>query len=318
MRFDGREEQLETLREVADNIFDPVFLVDRSFNVWYYNRAFESAVGVRLSSKRFQHKQCHELLGLRTCANNCVMKHVVDSNQRLALAEIPGMVASGEHRNFHINAIPVTNSQGNPFGALIFLKDVTVETQVQEKYKHLVARNTSIALSGKIEGGNLVDILQLFIFLQKSGVLNLNFGDVRGDLFFKAGKVIAINGSGCQDAKALDRFLRMEQGLFSFNPQLPLDTEIRLELSTDFLLMDALREKDELLARHVELPTFETAIVAQPLQEAVDMKEAETLIHQWFVSGHDFYTLLQNSPMPDSRICLTMLSLRARGLLAWS
>src|SRR5687767_13469823 len=117
MKFEGGEDQMEMLREIAENILDPVFLVDRQFNVWYFNRAFEATVGVRMSSKRYKDRPCHELLNLSICKTACVMKQAVEARQNIRLAEIPGLTAGGDNKNYHINAIPVTNAEGNPFGA---------------------------------------------------------------------------------------------------------------------------------------------------------------------------------------------------------
>ena len=133
MRLDGREEQLELIREIANSLSDPVFLVDKARNVWYHNRAFEALVGIRLSSKRYKGSPCNELLGLEICEKDCVMRKAVESLQDIRLAEIAGTTANGERHNFHVTALPVINSAGSAFGALIFLRDINAETQINRK-----------------------------------------------------------------------------------------------------------------------------------------------------------------------------------------
>ena len=146
MRFDGTEEQLEVVREISEGLTDPVFLVDRNFNVWHYNRAFEAVVGIRLGSRRYKGAPCHQLLGLTICKDHCVMKQAVESNETVRLAEIDGRNSAGEDHTFHITAIPLTKADGVAFGALIFLRDITAEATIHRKYKQVVSQNSAISL----------------------------------------------------------------------------------------------------------------------------------------------------------------------------
>ncbi len=324
MKFDGSEQQLEMLREIADNILDPVFLVDRGFNVWYFNRAFETTVGVRMNSRRYKDRPCYELLGLGVCKDNCVMKQAVATKQNVRLAEIPGKPAGGEEKNFHINAIPVSNEQGTPFGALIFLRDITAETQIHEKYKQLVARNGAISLSGQIEAGNLVDIIQLFIFLQKSGQLDLKSDDATGTIVFERGQLVGIILGEAAGEKALDRMLGWLRGTFSFSPKVTVSVEQRLEGSADFLLMNALRERDELAARQNEAPPSEARPsvlrIATSGDEADEGEGLEGLLWQVYelaVEGRTVGQIQAGLPHSDSRVLVALLELRDQGIVSW-
>ncbi len=319
MKFDGRADQLEMLREIADNIPEPVFLVDRGFNVWYFNRAFEQAVGVRMNSKRYKDRPCYELLGLSVCKNDCVMKNAVANNHTVNLAEIPGNVAGGELKNFNINAIPVQNAQGTPFGALIFLRDVTAETQMQEKYKQLVAKNSAISLSGNIEGGNVVDVLQLFIFLQKSGQLSFKRPGFEGAIVFERGQMIAIFAAQGRNERALDMLLGLPDGEFSFSPKLTVTVEERLSGSSDFMLMNAVRERDELGARRHLLPDVATKPtvlrIANP--EADELNGPPWQIYELAMEGKSIEQMLQILPNSETRILNAVLSLKEKQILSW-
>lgn len=323
MKFDGREDQLELLREIADNIADPVFLVDRAFNVWYFNRAFEGAVGVRMSSKRYKDRPCYELLGLSICKDSCVMKQAVSSKQNVRLAEIRGTVASGDNKNFHINAIPVEGASGTPFGSLIFLRDITAETEIQEKYKQLVAKNSAIALSGQIEAGNLVDIIQLFVFLQKSGQLSLKGSSggsaQEGIMLFERGRLTGIRLGEAYNAKALDRMLAWTSGSFSFSPNVTTELERRIEGSTDFLLMDAVRERDELKAKSDQAPSAEVRpqVLRLANTETDEIEEAAWQVYEAAVEGKSVEQMLATLEVPDARIILALLTLRDKQILSF-
>jgi hypothetical protein len=319
MKFTGSEEQLEILREIADNISDPVFLVDRMRNVWYFNRAFEAAVGVRMNSKRYRERPCSELLGLDICGASCCMLEAINGGQTTRLAEIHGHVAGGDDRNFQITAVPVANASDKPFGALIFLKDVTAETRIHEKYKELVARNSSISLSGQIEEGNLLDVIQLFAFLQKTGELSVKSESAEGSIIFENGRMANVQLGMAQNAKALDRLLQWRKGGFSFRPTVTREIRERITVSSDFMLMDAVRERDELKARANEMPTLDTSVFAiRPLPE--DDKELGDIhrrVCQAASAGASLRSMLEMLPEPDTRICLALMALRDRRVIGW-
>ncbi len=307
------------LREIAENLADPVFLVDKAFNVWYHNRAFEMAVGVRMSSRRYQGMLCHQLLNLEICANNCVMKRAVESRQNVRLAEIAGTTITGDHKNFHIHAVPVVNASGAAFGSLIFLRDITAETRIHQKYKELVARNSAISLSGLIEGGNLVDVVQLFVFLQKTGSLTLHQGKQTGEILFDRGQMVSLACGTAKAEKALGRLLEWQQGSFSFRPLAAAESAERLTKSADFLLMDAVREKDELAARAGELPGREVKpqVARQVTREEAGVDDVAWQLYELAQGQTSVADMLERVTQADARVYLGLLALRDKGLLTW-
>jgi PAS domain S-box-containing protein len=318
MRFDGRPETLEMLREIAENIVDPVFLVDKGFNVWYYNRAFEQAVGVRMSSRQYKDRPCHELLGLSICKDACIMKQAVSQKKAVRLAEIVGRTAGAEDKMFHMNAVPVTGGDGNPFGALIFLRDITAEAQMQEKYKRLVARNAGIALSGQLEN-NLIDVLQLLSFLQKSGQLTLHRGESEGAVVFERGQMVAAALGAAINVKALDRLLSWPDGSFTFSPKVAVAVTSRFEGSADFILMDLVRERDELASRRQEMPDVmvRPCLARAPTETDTDMAGAPLALCEHLVTGPTLAETLEALEHSDTRLMLALLRLRDKGVVTW-
>jgi PAS domain S-box-containing protein len=318
MRFDGRPETLETLREISENILDPVFLVDRGFNVWYANRAFEHAVGVRMSSSKYKDRPCHELLGLTICKDACVMKQAVAQNKTVRLAEIAGKVASGDLKNFHINAVPVTNAEGQPFGSLIFLRDITVETQIHEKYKQLVAKNSSMSLSGQLEG-NLIDVIQLLNFLQKNGQLTLQRANDEGYILFERGQMVKSAVGNARGVKAVDYLFGWADGQFSFSPKVTVEIEGRIEGSADFLLMDIVRERDEIGARQKDLPAGDAVLEIQRVigPEEQALAGAPFALFEQLVQGQPLPQAFSALPYTDTHLALSLLKLRDAGVVKW-
>jgi PAS domain S-box-containing protein len=319
MKFDANPEQLDILREIAENLHDPVFLVDRNLNIWFYNTAFEMAVGVRMSSRKYKGKTCKELLGLEICETNCVMKKAAESMQNVRLAEIRAETIGGDKKNFHINAVPVVSSTGAAFGALIFLRDMTAETTVHEKYKSLIERNSAISLSGQIESGNLADVIQLFSFLQKSGKLGVKSqaGDQGGEIVFDRGKMVSIKVGETWSEKALGRMLSWDNGSFSFSAKIEGEIGELLDKPSDFVLMDALREKDESTARAGDIPASDVVLAAQPVPEGTELNPLEQQLLELAKTGATVAAAIEGIPEPDNRILLALLSLKGRKLLTW-
>lgn len=322
MRFDGSEAQLSMLREIAESLTEPVFLVDKAFNVWYSNRAFEQATGVRMSSKKFKDKPCHELLGLDICKENCVMKQAIAAARNVRLAEIGGTNAGGERKNFHINAIPLETAQGTGFGALIFLRDVTAETQVHEKYRQLVAKNSNIALSGAIEAGNLIDVLQLFMFLQKTGQLLItqDVSAQQGNIFFEAGQIVGVvlceHDVRIEGEKAFDRLLSWQAGSFTFQRERTLEPAVAITGSTDFLLMDAVRERDELGTHKTIERTTTVTLLRAPTEEDAISVVAKRLCDKLGkpMSVALLLGILNDS---DARLLNALHLLKSKGIVSW-
>ncbi len=318
MRFDGRPETLELLREIAEAIVDPVFLVDKAFNVWYYNRSFEQTVGVRMNSRQYRDRPCYDLLGLTICKTACVMKQAVATGKNVRLAEILGHTAGGEAKTFHINAVPVTGADGQPFGSLIFLRDITAEAQIQEKYKRLVSKNTGIALSGQLEG-NLIDVIQLLAFLQKSGQLILQRGADEAFIAFERGQMVAALLGRALNTKALDRMLGWKSGSFSFSPNVTVDVSKRFEGSVDFILMDLVRQRDELEARLTDLPDLgaPVKVVRFPAEGDPEVDATALALLQQLGKGTIVAEALEPVEASDSALLLALLKLRDAGIVSW-
>jgi pSer/pThr/pTyr-binding forkhead associated (FHA) protein len=121
------------------------------------------------------------------------------------------------------------------------------------------ARRTSQqrTMSGSIEEVPLPDLLQLFGTSKKSGVLVIRTEEDVGRIFLKKGIVAfaVINDlDDVQPTKSLYRMLTWEKGLFDLDP--PEDREFPNEMnaSVQELLIEGMRQLDELNRIKVELP----------------------------------------------------------------
>ena len=316
MLFDGTPEQLDVIREIAENLNDPVFLVDKAFNVWYSNAAFDAGVGVRAKSRRYAEMPCHKLLNLEICAERCVMRQVTSEQRSVRLAEIVGDTIGGERKHFNVSAIPVINKSGAAFGALIILRDMTSEAEIQRKYKQLVQRNAAVSLSGRLDRGNLPDIVQLISFLQKTGVLTITAGAHKGDLVFEKGRIAGVICGAATNAKALGRMVGWTDGHFSFTPQDAIELTDPFEGNPDFLLMDALRELDETANKQATLPPPGARLRALA-EDPGDLEPLHGALLAAAERGPTVAEAIDQVPQTDYQAAVALTELRARGLVSW-
>lgn len=110
-------------------------------------------------------------------------------------------------------------------------------------------------IEGSLAQISLVDLLQVFGLNRKDGVLSLRRGEERGSIHLLGGAVVNARCGRVEAQKAFYRLLGWEEGLFSFRP-MALETEPRIAAPMDHLLMEGLRQHDEMLAQAERLPPW--------------------------------------------------------------
>lgn len=113
------------------------------------------------------------------------------------------------------------------------------------------------SVEGSLKQIPLVDLLQVFGLNRKDGILTLSRGKETGAVFLTGGRVVNAEQGRVAGEKAFFRLLRWEEGEFRF---LPSDgrSEVRIRRSLDHLIMEGLRQKDELAAQADRFPAGES------------------------------------------------------------
>jgi hypothetical protein len=123
-------------------------------------------------------------------------------------------------------------------------------------------------MTGKIEEIPLPDLLQLFHTSKKNGVLVVN-GAHEGRVYLRQGRVYYAVIDGNHDLgpqKSFNRIVTWEEGDFELRPAEAQEFMVELDSSTEALLMDALRQLDELKRIQKDLPPEGARLtLAQPL-----------------------------------------------------
>ncbi len=148
--------------------------------------------------------------------------------------------------------------------------------KLEEAAAAQAARTTTkgSSMTGKIEEIPLPDLLQLFHTSKKNGVLVVNSAQ-EGKIYLRQGRVYyAVIGDNHNlgPQKSFNRIITWEQGDFELRPADSQEFMVELDSSTEALLMDALRQLDELKRLQPSLPPPEAMLqlvvpLAPPLKE---------------------------------------------------
>lgn len=126
-------------------------------------------------------------------------------------------------------------------------------------------------IRGDLEQAPLVDLLQLLAMNRRSGTLGITTPTGAGELRLSAGEVIDAVYRRLEGEKALYRLLGERDGHFAFSPGEPASVR-RIMAPTSRLLMEALRQVDEVQRRRAELaPAGEAFLVTEPASDDLDL-----------------------------------------------
>lgn len=136
-------------------------------------------------------------------------------------------------------------------------RPLDVETVRDEMARAAQAGRAPGAMSGRIDEVPIPDLLQLFQTSKKNGILTVRNGEHEGRVYLRAGRVFYAVIDGAHDLgpqKSFYRIITWDRGSFELTPPDGREFMIELEESTEALLMDGLRQLDELRRLEPDLP----------------------------------------------------------------
>ena len=181
--------------------------------------------------------------------------------------------------------------------------------------------NASMRMTGVIEEIPLPDLMQLLSTSRKSGVLVIHTDAGQGQIYFRKGQIYyaALDESyELHPRKAVFRMLAWETGTFVLEP--PDDKQVLDELteSTEALLMEGMRQLDEVRRIEDRLPPRGVELaLAQPLQSPLrELHPNELDLVQLVVNtGGRVQTVLDRAGGTDLETITLLLELMGRGYL---
>jgi hypothetical protein len=169
-------------------------------------------------------------------------------------------------------------------------------------------------MSGSIEEVPLPDLLQLFATSKKSGLLVLRTEDDVGRIYLRKGTIYYALINDVDDLppiKCIFRMLTWQKGLFDFDPAEIRDYAKHVEVTVQEVLMESLRQLDELNSIRDQLPALGARLsiptpLIPPLRE---LSPEELDVLQLSHNFSRFGSLLDKSLASDAETARIVLKL---------
>lgn len=138
-----------------------------------------------------------------------------------------------------------------PFNPEQLIREITSSFTRRERARQVGVQEKQV--EGNLSQIALIDLLQIFALNRKSGMLSLARRSEQGALYLSDGLVVNARIGRVEGEKAVYRLLTWQDGKFWFFPGQP-EVEVRITVQTDHLIMEGLRQNDEMAAQAVTLP----------------------------------------------------------------
>jgi hypothetical protein len=176
-------------------------------------------------------------------------------------------------------------------------------------------RTSPRTMSGAIDEVPLPDLLQLFATSKKSGTLVVRTEDDVGRIYLKKGVICYATINDLDDLppiKCIFRMLTWQKGLFDFDPSETKEFTKPVDVTVQEVLMESLRQLDELNAFREQLPALSARIVLESpvVRPLRDLKPEELDVLQLVHNFGKFGTVLDRSESSDvdtARIVLKLI-----------
>ncbi len=173
-----------------------------------------------------------------------------------------------------------------------------------------VSQEADRSVGGTLTEIALVDLLQIFKMNRKNGVLTLKADGMTGQIMIRDGVLINARLGKVVGEKAIYRLISWPHGTFEFKPALT-DAEVRIHRSAENLIMEGLRQLDELNRIQSKLIPRKASVrlrknIAGGEEKLKPVTREVVNLLQYFNRVED---ILDNSSFPDLDIYLTLQSL---------
>ena len=181
--------------------------------------------------------------------------------------------------------------------------------------------SSASTMTGSIAEVALPDLLQLFSASKKTGVLQITTESDVGSIYLEDGMVqfAAVNGDeSVPPDKAFYRILVWDKGTFDLLPKVDREFPTTIQMSIEGLLMEGMRQLDEMSRFGDALPPLQTRIsIPLPLEKPLrDASPEELDAIQLALNQGTLVNMMNHSGKPDSEVAEIVVALLEKGYLA--
>ena len=181
--------------------------------------------------------------------------------------------------------------------------------------------SSASTMTGSIAEVALPDLLQLFSASKKTGVLQITTESDVGSIYLDDGMVqfAAVNGDeSVPPDKAFFRILVWDKGTFDLLPKVDREFPATIKMSIEGLLMEGMRQLDEMRRFGDALPPLHTRIlIPSPLEKPLrDASPEELDAIQLALNQGTLVNMMNHSGKPDSEVAELVVALLEKGYLA--
>lgn len=175
-------------------------------------------------------------------------------------------------------------------------------------------------MTGSIAEVALPDLLQLFSASKKTGVLQITTMTDVGSIYLEDGRVrfAVVNGDeSVPPEKAFYRILVWDKGTFDLLPKVEREFPEEIQSSIEGLLMEGMRQLDEIRRLGDALPPLQSRIVLpMPLDKPLrDASPEELDVIQLALNHETLADMMNHSGKPDPDVAELVVALLEKGYL---
>jgi CheY-like chemotaxis protein len=179
------------------------------------------------------------------------------------------------------------------------------------------ARSGEKEIEGKLSQMSLLDILQFLHLNKKEGELRVTAGQLTGLVYIKGGEVQNAVLDGVEKEKALFRLLGCVDGEFEFKP-CSVQVNVRIRSSTSKLLMEGMRQHDELRKNAGNFPKATSRLKTKVRHEELPKGLAPVFyeVIQLLKIYSTVSDVVDHSTYPDYEVYKTLAAMISRGIVS--
>ena len=183
-------------------------------------------------------------------------------------------------KDLYGDAVPkfVTSSDRfilKPFNYYMVLSFVNQILSVLER-EEILSSSFEKTIKGDLSQIPLTDLIQIFLLTKKSGLLTISNPSGIAKIHFHKGSIVTAQIGNIHGIKAVFRIMTLKDGHFEFDPNKP-SKKINVTMNTEGLLLEGMRQIDEVENIKKSFPPLETKIVLNKESDVLSLKSSRIL-----------------------------------------